>query len=249
MEERNSLAQRWFFVPEYFIMLHIPFYKNLQDDSHCFQACLKMLLKYTFPEEKYSYAELDALTSHGPGHWTWNTAGLLFLAKKGFEGVNIENFDYRQFAEFGKEYLRMIWTEDIFEAQKRHSDFEQERILAGKFMKQKRIRHIRRPTTFSEIEKYFREGYIVLVTLNALAFEEREGYSPHIILLTHIDRDSVTFHDPGLPPHAGRRVSRKLFQKALYSPYKEIASLIALRHKDLVKKQGIKEIEHATGGR
>lgn len=217
-------------------MPHIPFYKNLQDDSHCFQACLKMLLKYTFPEERYSYAELDALTLHRSGQWTWNTAGLLFLAKKGFEGVSIENFDYKQFAEFGEEYLRMIWTEDIFETQKQHSDFEQERVLARKFMGQKRIRHMRRPTTFSEIEKYFREGYIVLVTLNPLVFEKLEGYARHIVLLTHIDRDSVTFHDPGLPPHAGRQVSRTLFQKALYSPYKEIASLIAVRYKNLVSK-------------
>lgn len=217
--------------------MHIPFYKNLKDDSHCFQACLKMLLKYTFPLENYSYAKLDILTSHKPSQWTWNTAGLLFLKKKGFELVNIENFDYKQFARFGEEYLRMIWTDEIFETQKKFSDFQKERVLAKKFIHQKTIKHIRRPTTFSETEKYFRMGYVTLVTLNPLVLEGKKGYGSHIVILTDIDRQTVTFHDPGLPPYAGRRVSRKLFQKALYSPYKEIASLIAVRHKNFIMKK------------
>jgi len=220
----------------FFCMLHIPFYKNLKDDSHCFQACLKMLLKYTFPKESYSFAKLDHLTAHKPYQWTWNTAGLLFLAKKGFEVISIENFDYKQFVQFGEEYLRMIWTEEILETQKRYSDFQKERILAKKFIHQKTIQHIRRPTIFSEIEEYFRSGYITLVTLNPLVLEGKEGYGSHIVILTNIDRKIVTFHDPGLPSYEGRKVTRKLFQKALYSPYRGIASLIAIRHKNFIIK-------------
>lgn len=191
-----------------------------------------MLLKYTFPKERYSYKELDKLTFHKSDQWTWNTGGLLFLARKGFEIVSIENFDYKQFVEFGEEYLKMIWTEEVFEAQKKYSDFPQERKRAKKFLSEGSIRHIRRPTTLSEIEEYFRKGFVVLVTINSLALEKEKGYVSHIVILTDIDKKTVTFHDPGLPPQEGRVASRRDFEKALYSPYREIASLIAVRHEN-----------------
>lgn len=217
-------------------MLNIPFYKNLKDDCHCFQACLKMLLKYTFPDESYSYEKLNKLTSHGRNQWTWNTAGLIFLAKKGFEIVSIENFDHKQFAEFGNEYLRMIWSNEIFEEQKKHSNFKKEREWSRLFVKNKTIKHLRRPTTFSEIEKFFQKGYIVLVTITPFRSGKKMEYGRHIVVITDINKKTVTFHDPGLPPYENRVISRKDFQEALYFPYKEIASLIAVRHSNFEKR-------------
>lgn len=150
--------------------------------------------------------------------------------------MSIENFDYKQFVRFGEEYLRMIWAEEVFETQKQYSNFQKERVLAKKFISQRKIKHIRRPATFPEIERYFRKGYIILVTLNPLVFTNKKGYASHIVLLTHIDSKWVNFHDPGLPPYEGRRVSRKIFQKAWRSPHREMASLIAVRHKNFISK-------------
>ena len=45
-------------------MKKIPFYPN-PDNTHCFQAVIKMILKYYFPKEEYSWKELEKLT----GNW------------------------------------------------------------------------------------------------------------------------------------------------------------------------------------
>ncbi len=74
--------------------LNIPFYPNLDDGLHCLQACLKMVLGYYFPDKEYSYEELDRISKHVEGKWTWQIASLLFFAREGFEVVNIENIDY-----------------------------------------------------------------------------------------------------------------------------------------------------------
>ena len=39
----------------------VPFFGN-PDDTHCFQAVIRMLLKYQFSELEYSWSELDRLT-------------------------------------------------------------------------------------------------------------------------------------------------------------------------------------------
>lgn len=161
--------------------------------------------------------------------------GAFISREKKFDMVNIENFDYGQFAEFGEDYLKMIWTNEIFEAQKKHSDFKQEKKLAKRLIREKRIKHIRRPATVSELEDYFRKGYMVLTTINPLVLRKETGYASHIVVITDIDSRSVTFHDPGLPPTKDRIVSRSDFQRAMRSPYRESASLIALWHKNLTR--------------
>ena len=39
----------------------IPYFKQ-PDNTHCFQACLKMILKYFFPEKEFTYEELDEIS-------------------------------------------------------------------------------------------------------------------------------------------------------------------------------------------
>jgi len=47
-------------------MKKIPFYPN-PDNTHCFQAVIKMILKYYFPKEEYSWKELEKLTGKKEG--------------------------------------------------------------------------------------------------------------------------------------------------------------------------------------
>jgi len=48
----------------------VPFYPNTEDNTHCLQACLKMVLKYFIQEKEYSYEDLDRVTAKVPGLWT-----------------------------------------------------------------------------------------------------------------------------------------------------------------------------------
>ena len=212
-------------------MINIPFYSNLKDDTHCFQACLKMLLKHTFPKRNNSFKYLDEATFHIRGRWTWNSGAILFLSKLGFSIINIENFDYKQFVEFGNDYLKMIWPKHVFDKQKEYSDFNQERKLAKKLIKNKSIKHYRRWVIMKDIENLFKKGYLIMTSVNLCVMKGKKGYANHLVLITDLDSKNITFHDPGLPPFKDKKVTKKIFKKAMTSPYKESASLIAVKLK------------------
>jgi len=203
-----------------------------------------MLLKYYFPKKQYSFSYLDKKTYHKEGKWTWNSAPLLFLSKLGCNIINIENFDYKQFAKFGEEYLKMLFTKEIFEDQKKYSNLKQEKLLAKKLIKNKKIKLQRRWATFSEIEKLFKKNYLLLVPINPLALENKKGYSSHIVLVTNINKREIAFHDPGLPPHKNRTVAKNIFRKAMQYPYKEAASIIAVKYLNKSIGNGLKNHHH-----
>ncbi|MBI3671376.1 hypothetical protein HY249_01115 [Candidatus Azambacteria bacterium] len=211
------------------MMLDIPFYSNLKDDTHCFQACLKMLLKHYFPNENSSFKYLDKVTFHKKNKWTWNSGALLFLSNMGFSVINIENFDYKQFVEFGEKYLRMIWTDEVFDTQKQYSDFKQERKLAKKLIKNKSIKLKRRWTNMGEVEDLFKKHYLIMISVNPYILKKMNGYAYHLVVITDIDKKYITFHDPGLPSLKNKKVLKTLFLKAMQYPYKESAALIAVK--------------------
>lgn len=209
---------------------NIPFYSNLKTDTHCFQACLKMVLKHCFPDKDYSFEYLDKVTFHKKDKWTWDSGALLFLSKLGFDVVRIVNFDYKQFVEFGEEYLRMIWNDEVFNTQKQYSDFDQERKLAQDLLKNGSIKLERRWTNLKEVEDLFQKDFLVMTSINPYILDNEEGYSSHLVVITGFNEDSITFHDPGLPPQKNRTVSKKTFEKAMQYPHKESADLFAVKH-------------------
>jgi len=213
----------------YIIMLKIPFYKNTKDGLHCFQACLKSILKFYFPKENYSFKYLDKVTAHKKGKGTWVSAALIFLAKKGFDIINIEIFDYKKFAKLGEKYLENLWTDEVFQEQKRFSNFKNEQKLAKKLVSKKKIELKTRPATLQDIKLFFKKKYILLCTINPQVLKKQKGYYSHLVLITDIKKDFIVFHDPGPPPLKNKKVSTKLFMKAMNYPSNRSASLIAVK--------------------
>ncbi len=78
-------------------MKKVPFFSNTDDNTHCFQAMLRMILKYFLPEKDFSFAELDKFSGKVKGKWTWSSRALINLQKMGFELVNICCFDWQKF--------------------------------------------------------------------------------------------------------------------------------------------------------
>lgn len=216
-------------------MINIPFYANQKDDRHCFQSCLKMILKYYFPQNNYSFNYLDKVTAHKKYKWTWDTAGMLFLSEMKLGVILIDIFDYNKFAKIGEKYLMAIWPKEIFIAQKQFSDFRQEQKLAKKIIKyinDKKIKYLRRYVTFNDLLVLSQKGYLIIVTINPLVVLKKRGYGSHSVLITNVDKKNITFHDPGLPPFKNKKVPKRLFMKALGYPHKESAALIAITLKD-----------------
>ncbi|MEW5805384.1 MAG: peptidase C39 family protein [Patescibacteria group bacterium] len=212
------------------MQLSIPFYSNTKDGLHCFQACLKSILKYYFPSKSYSFGHLDKVTAHKKGKYTWDFAALLFLADLGFEVIYITPFDLKEFSLKGEKFLKSVWTDEVYQDQKKYSDFKQEQKLAKKLIKDKGISIKRRSTRISDIRKLFSRGFLLMVPVNSLVFEGIKGYYPHIVLINGITKYFIYFHDSGNPPHPNCKASIKKFWRAASYPDNSSVDLIAVRY-------------------
>lgn len=215
--------------------LAIPFYSNTPDDTHCFQACLKMALKYFLPNRDFSWRELDKMSAKKKNLWTWPIAAILNLKKLGFDIIVIENFNYERFANEGEDYLIEKYGKEVAEAQIKHSDIAQERKFARKLIKEFKL--IERPAKFTEIKKLISQGYIIICNVNSRILNNKKGYSGHFVVIVGIQDKKIIFHDPGLPASPNRDVSKKTFEKAWAYPSEDAKNIIALKLRRLKRKQ------------
>lgn len=176
----------------------VPFYPNTDDDNHCYEASLRMVLKYFLPEKEYTWAELDQLTGKRPGYWTWPTQALLSLKDMGFDVLKLDLFDYEQFIERGNQYLIEIYGKEGGQAQIDYSDIGHEIEVAKKYITSG-IHKIDVPT-LTDVKRLLDEGYLLILNVNARAFNGLDGYLGHFIVVYGYDDSSIHYHDPGLPP-------------------------------------------------
>ena len=213
----------------------LPFYANTKDNLHCVQAALRAVLKTSFPHKTYTYAYLDRVTNHEPGNGTWDSAMLLFLARSKFEVIYIAKFDYKRFARFGDAYLQSFWTDEIYQAQKKFSNFATEQKNAQKLIQNKSITVIHRSANIRDIKSLWRKKYFLMIPVNANVLDRITGYASHMVLVTKITDTTIYFHDPGLPPIPNRRASIKRFMQAASYPDGKSADIIAIRKMNIWK--------------
>lgn len=207
--------------------LNIPFYPNTEDDTHCFQAVLKSILKYYFPEKEYTWEELEQISNKPPGKWSWEMAGLVFLKRLGLEVKNVRVFDYPAFIERGEEYLIELWGKEAGEASIEHGDTPRAQEDAKIFIQE--ITPENRPANYDELIKLFQDGYLIVCNINSYGLDNEPGFAGHFVLITDIDENSVTMHDPGLPPHPNRKVDKATFLRAWYFSTEKEANYMAFK--------------------
>jgi len=207
----------------------VPFYPNTQDNTHCFQATFRMVLKFFWPEKEFSYEELDKITAKIEGLWTWQMAGLLWLNEHGFEVRDIEIFDYSQFAEQGGDYLIDFFGKEVGESQIRHTDIKQEIKYAEIFAK--KINSEVRIPTIKEILQLLENDYVVICNVNSHTLNNNEGYAGHFVVIKGFTNDSLIVHDPGLPPQENRMVDFNTFEKAWAYPSEKTKNIMAFKLK------------------
>jgi len=214
--------------------MDIPFFPNTGDGTHCFQAVLKMLLAKLLSNKEYSYEELDRISEKRPGKWTWPTAAMLWMIDQGFEILLIEEFDYREFAEKGEDYLLDRYGPEVGQAQINNSEIEREQEIAKRFVDIAPLE--RRIPTLEDIKDKIDDCGVVIVNLNAAALYGHEGYSGHFVTVCEIGEDYVRLHDPGLPPSPNLTVSHEVFERAWAYPTERDKNLLAVRSSKTASK-------------
>jgi hypothetical protein len=211
------------------IKFKTPFYANTPDNTHCFQASIRMILKYFLPDKDFTWDELDRLTAKKEGLWTWPMQGLINLKKMGFDVIDLEDFDYLRLSEEGEDYLQEIYGKESASIQVKNSDMEQERRLAGEFLKEFGKKD--KLPALTDIKKYLEKGYLVCCNVNAKVFVDKVGYEGHFVVVTGFDKGNFYINDPGLPPIENAIVPFKKFEKAWAYPDQKAKNVMAFKYK------------------
>lgn len=206
----------------------VPFYANTSDDTHCYQAALRSVLKYFLPDEEYTWEELERMTAKKEGLWTWPTQGLLTLQKKGFDVVDISPFDIQAFVRTGGEYLLQEYGKEVADEQVKHSDIPQEQALYQEFLQSNT--YVRKLPTIADIKAFLDKGYLAICNVNSMALNNKPGYVGHFVVVIGYDNDHLYLHDPGLPPQEKRQVSFEQFMKAWAYPNDKAQNLTAVKY-------------------
>lgn len=205
----------------------IPFFGNTRDNTHCFQASMRMILKHFLPKKNFTWKELERMSAKKPGKWTWPTRMLLSLEEMGFDVVMFDAFDIDSFIERGGDFLIEAWGEEMGNAQIKNSDIAQERRLYKRL--KDRVAIERRAPMIRDLRRFLAKGYLIECNVNARKLDAKPGYSGHSILVYAVDKAHVHLHDPGLPHRPHHRVTRSRFIKAWKYPRSGSQTMVAVR--------------------
>jgi hypothetical protein len=212
---------------------NIPFYSNAPDDTHCFQASIKMIAKYFWPQEDYSWEQLDKYTAKIKDLWTWQMAGALWMQEKGVEIIDIEIFDYEKFIEEKNNYLLSFFGQETGTEQIKHSNIEQEIKYARIF--QEKINIQNKIPDKKDLINLLENKYLLICCINSQTLNQKKGYVGHFVVVKGYDKDGLFLHDPGLPPHENIKVSFDLFEKSWAYPDEKVKNILAFRLKSIKK--------------
>jgi hypothetical protein len=190
----------------------IPFFANSSDDTHCYQAVLKMICKFYWPNEDYDWTTLDKITKKKEGLWTYSIFGLLWLRKRGLEVKLIEDFNYKLFVEKGVDYYRQEYGDQVAREQQLHSDIAQGQEAASRVLNE--LPFEKRIPTISDILLLLDQDYLVYCNVNGKVLNHEDGYAGHFVLIFDHSNEYLLLHNPGLPPREHQVVSFADFDKA-----------------------------------
>lgn len=211
------------------INYNVPFYPNLKSGTHCFQASLKMVLKYFWPKKNFTFKELEKITAKEKGMWTWTMSGVLWLNKNSFEVKYIEPFNYDEFAKSGKKYLEKLFGNEVADAQEKHSILKNEQKRAKEFIK--KIKSDNNIPEIKDIKELLIDGFLIIVCLNSVTLNKKEGYAGHFVVVKGFNKDGLILHNPGgYPGKPNQKVTYALFEKAWAYPNNKAKNIIAIRY-------------------
>lgn len=197
-------------------MFKIPFFSNDRTDLHCMQACMQMILKYYYPDKKFSIFKINKLLKIGNKKmYGFPEMEVVVLSDLGINAKYYSSSDDRKWYDKGKEYLLDKYSREVAEDIWKMTNFKIQKHFFIKALKEKRFIH--KKLSFKDLEAFFRKGYLVSPIININALENKKGYAGHAVLITNIDKDSLIFHDPGLPPAPDSKIKKRDFIKAWQS--------------------------------
>lgn len=206
--------------------MNIPFNIN-PDNTHCFQASLKMVIESFYPKRIYGYHKLDMITSHQEGLWTWPLAGLTWMIKNGFDIRVIELFDLKAFIEEPERYLYKYYGAEVAKAQIEHSDIASEVEHARSLCENPNV--MNKIPSLHDLRNLLQDGFLLIVNVNSRVLSQNNGYEGHFVVVRGFDEDFLYLNDSSRVDGENIKVSHSIFKLAWYYPDKKAGNCYAFK--------------------
>ncbi len=192
-----------------------PFIPNSADDLHCVGAVFRMLFLH-YLGRRMTWSETDRLLKSVPGKGTWTVAGDIALSRAGITVRNVEPVYYERLAREGTAYLDRVFGAETAAYYRNRSNIETVLPDIPEFLSA--VSHETRRTGIAEISDEVNGGALAGVTVNSSVLNGTGGFSLHYVLVYAADANTLTLHDPGLPPVPSRTVTTEAFDKSFNYP-------------------------------
>lgn len=197
-------------------LLKIPFYKSEGDPNRCYEASMKSVLKYFFPEKDFSFEELDELVGRKPRMWTYTHQIVPVLHDLGLSVIfcSTDPMDSLSSVKSFMELLKKYKTQESIDHVLKNTDVETVVNAAVKCKQYDLFEHKR--LAFSEIQRHLDQGHIPMMLLDRNILIGKKGpYQGHFVVVTGYDDNFVYYHENlEKAPKSNAKVRKDVFVKA-----------------------------------
>ena len=189
-------------------MLKIPYIPA--PENACALACYTMTVKYFFPE--VTFKEIARISNWTPKFVVWPFKFWKWILDKGIKVTDYDLINYKDWGEHGASGLKNSLVEKEFNWVKANStDLDELGKDIKGFFEHKNFKHLMQKPSFSELEQAVSGGKVCEVVLNSHVLDRIKGFALHRVVVTDINNDIITFHDPRLKPRPNRQENKEHF--------------------------------------
>lgn len=192
-------------------MLKIPYISA--PNNACALACYTMTAKYFFPE--VTFDEIAKISDWTPNYVVWPFKFWKWIMDKGIKIADYDLIDYQGWANEGAIVLENSMSEKELNWLKNNSkDLEKIGKDIKEVLEHKNFTYLREKPTFEKLSEEASKGNVCEVVLDSRTLDKREGFSLHRVVITSINEDSITLHDPRENPLPNREESIEHFKNS-----------------------------------
>jgi hypothetical protein len=197
-------------------VLNMPLIANNNFNTYCLEASLAMILNYYKYEGREDRGLDDAAKITGKKDPTqFSGAWKMYkeVGKLGFSVKVISQFDHKQFAETGYEYVSKFAGKNVADSWQSQTDLKANQRDAKAAAQT--MRHEKRLPTLQDIKSSLDRKQPLIAYINTTP--NLEKYTGHFVVIKGIDIQAkkILINNPGLPPSASEW-SFQEFEKAFY---------------------------------
>ncbi len=211
-----------------------PPYNESPGDGRCFECCIKSCIEHFEPDCGITFDDVDRLTGKLPGMGTWPMRGFVAMARRGYEVVVYEAFDYPAFIEDPERYLTETSGPEAAKLFCETSSIDRaiedaQELLRAEPNLPNLTRHAIPPTQ-QDLERLIDHGYLCICDLNVgLHIRANSKIMSHAVLVYDYDEDQVLGLDSRGYPYTRMSKFWDRFESAWNSPSEASRLLLAVK--------------------